>query len=104
VTLVSRTKTRSSGRSRTRSKGAASTFGTTSSSFCVGDSLCRKVAGGIARSRFDVVVLWHACFAKSWPQYELDALVTMAVSGKQRRRSVRGRSKAGSALLGVTRR
>ena len=25
----------------------------------------------------------HSFFAKSWPQYKLDGLVTMAVSGKQ---------------------
>jgi hypothetical protein len=49
----------------------------------VGDSLRRKIDGGIARSRFGVIVLSHAFFAKSWPQYELDGLVTMAVSGKQ---------------------
>jgi hypothetical protein len=49
----------------------------------VGDSLRRKIDSGIARSRFGIVVLSHAFFAKSWPQYELDGLVTMAVSGKQ---------------------
>ena len=38
---------------------------------------------GIARSRFGIVVLSHAFFDKSWPQYELDGLVTMAVSGQQ---------------------
>jgi hypothetical protein len=27
--------------------------------------------------------LSHAFFAKDWPQYELDGLVTMSVSGKQ---------------------
>jgi Domain of unknown function (DUF1883)/TIR domain len=49
----------------------------------VGDSLRRKIDAAIARSRFGIVVLSHAFFAKSWPQYELDGLVTMAVSGKQ---------------------
>jgi hypothetical protein len=49
----------------------------------VGDSLRRKIDSGIARSRFGIVVLSHAFFSKSWPQYELDGLVTMAVSGKQ---------------------
>lgn len=28
-------------------------------------------------------MLSSAFFAKSWPQYELDGLVTMAISGKQ---------------------
>lgn len=49
----------------------------------VGDSLRRKIDAGIARSRFGLVVLSPAFFAKGWPQYELDGLVTMAVSGKQ---------------------
>lgn len=49
----------------------------------VGDSLRRKIDSGIAGSRFGLVVLSHAFFAKSWPEYELDGLVTMSVSGKQ---------------------
>lgn len=49
----------------------------------IGDSLRRKIDAGIARSRFGIVVLSTAFFAKGWPQYELDGLVTMAVSGRQ---------------------
>jgi hypothetical protein len=49
----------------------------------VGDSLRRKIDSGIARSRFGIVVLSRAFFTKSWSQYELDGLVTMAVSGQQ---------------------
>lgn len=49
----------------------------------IGDSLRRKIDAGIARSRFGIVVLSTAFFEKSWPQYELDGLVTMAVSGRQ---------------------
>lgn len=49
----------------------------------IGDSLRRKIDNGIARSRFGIVVLSTAFFAKGWPQYELDGLVTMSVSGKQ---------------------
>ena len=49
----------------------------------IGDSLRRKIDAGIARSRFGLVVLSHAFFAKSWPEYELDGLVTMSVSGQQ---------------------
>ncbi len=49
----------------------------------IGDSLRRKIDAGIARSRFGIVVLSSAFFAKGWPKYELDALVTMAVSGRQ---------------------
>lgn len=49
----------------------------------IGDSLRRKIDYGIARSRFGIVVLSKSFFAKSWPQYELDGLVTRAISGKQ---------------------
>jgi hypothetical protein len=49
----------------------------------IGDSLRRKIDTGIARSRFGIVVLSPEFFAKGWPQYELDGLVTMAVSGSQ---------------------
>lgn len=49
----------------------------------VGDSLRRKIDAGIAASRFGLVVLSSAFFAKGWTQYELDGLVTRAVSGEQ---------------------
>lgn len=49
----------------------------------IGDSLRRKIDGGIARSRFGIVVLSPPFFAKGWPQYELDGLVTMSVSCAQ---------------------
>ena len=49
----------------------------------IGDSLRQKIDAGIARSRFGVVVLSAPFFSKSWPKYELDGLVTMAVSGRQ---------------------
>ena len=49
----------------------------------IGDSLRQKINAGISRSRFGIVVLSSAFFAKKWPQYELDGLVTLAVSGKQ---------------------
>ena len=49
----------------------------------IGDSLRRKIDAGIARSRFGIVVLSSHFFAKGWAQYELDGLVTLAVSGKQ---------------------
>lgn len=49
----------------------------------IGDSLRRKIDAGISASRFGVVVLSESFFAKGWPQYELDGLVTMAISGKQ---------------------
>lgn len=49
----------------------------------IGDSLRRKIDAGVSRSRFGIVVLSTPFFAKGWPQYELDGLVTMAVSGRQ---------------------
>jgi hypothetical protein len=49
----------------------------------IGDSLRRKIDAGITGSRFGIVVLPPRFFAKGWPQYELDGLVTMAVSGAQ---------------------
>jgi hypothetical protein len=49
----------------------------------IGDSLRRTIDHGLANSRFGVVVLSHAFFAKNWPQYELDGLVTREMSGQQ---------------------
>lgn len=51
----------------------------------VGDSLRRKIDQGIARSRFGLVVLSKAFFAKNWPQYELDGLVARDMSEGGRR-------------------
>ncbi len=49
----------------------------------IGSSLRRTIDRGIARSRFGVVVLSESFFARGWPAYELDGLVTRAVSGEQ---------------------
>jgi len=49
----------------------------------IGDSLRRKIDRGLAASRFGVVVLSGAFFGGGWPEYELDGLVTQAVSGEQ---------------------
>lgn len=49
----------------------------------IGDSLRRKIDRGLAGSRFGVVVLSQAFFGRGWPEYELDGLVTRAVSGEQ---------------------
>lgn len=50
----------------------------------VGDSLRRKIDAGLARSRFGLVVVSHSFFAKNWPQYELDGLVSLEMAGRQR--------------------
>jgi hypothetical protein len=49
----------------------------------IGDSLRQKIDKGLASSRFGVVVLSKAFFGRGWPEYELDGLVTRAVSGEQ---------------------
>lgn len=49
----------------------------------IGDSLRRKIDQGLARSAFGVVIFSEAFFAKGWPQYELDGIVTRTVAGEQ---------------------
>lgn len=49
----------------------------------IGESLRRRIDQGLAASRFAVVVLSPSYFAKGWPQYELDGIVTLSVAGKQ---------------------
>lgn len=49
----------------------------------IGDSLRRKIDTGLAKSRFGVVVLSRSFFHKGWTNYELDGLVSRAVSGEQ---------------------
>jgi hypothetical protein len=47
----------------------------------VGSSLRESIDKGLAKSRFGIVVLSHAFFAKNWPQQELNALFSRQVSG-----------------------
>jgi hypothetical protein len=49
----------------------------------LGDSLRRQIDLGLAKSRFGVVVLSRSFLRKGWTNYELDGLVTRAVSGEQ---------------------
>lgn len=49
----------------------------------VGDSLHRKIDAGLSTSRFGVVVLSPNFFAKNWPQYELDGMVTREMTGTE---------------------
>ena len=49
----------------------------------IGDSVRRKIDQGLARSRFGVIVISPSFFAKNWPQYELDGLVTREMTGEQ---------------------
>lgn len=41
----------------------------------LGDSLRRKIDGGLVRCRYGIVILSPMFFAKQWPQRELDGLV-----------------------------
>lgn len=49
----------------------------------VGDSLRRSIDKGLAKSRYGIVVLSHAFFAKEWPQKELDGLVVRERNGRK---------------------
>ena len=48
----------------------------------VGDSLRRSIDEGLAKSRFGIVILSPAFFAKQWPQHELDGLVALEMEGR----------------------
>lgn len=49
----------------------------------IGDSLRRKIDKGIANSNFGVIVISRDFVSKGWTNYELDGLITRAVSGEQ---------------------
>lgn len=48
----------------------------------IGDSLRRSIDKGLAKSRYGIVVLSQAFFAKEWPQKELDGLVVRERHGQ----------------------
>jgi hypothetical protein len=49
----------------------------------IGDSLRQKIDRGLATSRVGLVVLSPSFITKGWTNYELDGIVTRAVSGEQ---------------------
>lgn len=49
----------------------------------VGDSLSRRIDEGLSNSRFGIVVLSQAFFAKAWPEYELRGLVAREIGRKK---------------------
>jgi hypothetical protein len=49
----------------------------------IGDSLRQKIDQGLANSRVGLVVLSSSFIAKGWTNYELDGIVTRAVTGDQ---------------------
>lgn len=53
------------------------------STLCVGDSLRRSIDGGLARSRYGVVVISPAFLNKEWPQKELDGLMAREMDGRK---------------------
>lgn len=50
----------------------------------LGDSIRRAIDRGLRQSRFGVVILSKAFFAKGWTQYELDALVERETSEREK--------------------
>jgi hypothetical protein len=49
----------------------------------IGDSLRRKIDAGLAKSRFGIVVLSQDFIKKGWTNYELDGIITKAVTNEQ---------------------
>lgn len=49
----------------------------------IGDSLRRKIDQGLSKSRFGIVVISKSFVKKGWTNYELDGLMTKAISGQQ---------------------
>jgi hypothetical protein len=49
----------------------------------LGDRLLRKINEGLSNSRYGIVVLSKAFFAKEWPQKELDGLDALEVNGRK---------------------
>src|SRR5690606_1465245 len=49
----------------------------------IGDSLRRSIDRGLVASRFGIIVLSSAFFAKNWTQYELDGLVAKEMGGNK---------------------
>lgn len=49
----------------------------------IGDGLRQKIDKGLANSRFGIVVLSRNFIRKGWTNYELDGIITKAVSGEQ---------------------
>lgn len=49
----------------------------------IGDSLRRKIDQGLSKSKFGIVVISRSFIKKGWTNYELDGLMTKAISGEQ---------------------
>ena len=49
----------------------------------IGDSLRRKIDKGLANSRFEILVISKDFIKTGWTNYELDGIITKAISGEQ---------------------
>lgn len=49
----------------------------------IGDSLRQSIDKGLVNSKFGIVILSKAFFAKNWPQYELNGLTAKEIDGKK---------------------
>lgn len=49
----------------------------------IGDSLRRKIDQGLSKSKFGIVVISRSFIKTGWTNYELDGLMTKAISGQQ---------------------
>lgn len=49
----------------------------------IGDSLRRMIDKGLANSRFGIVVLSRSFIHKGWTNYELDGIISKAITGEQ---------------------
>lgn len=49
----------------------------------IGDSLRRKIDYGLSNSKYGIVVLSNNFFQKAWPQYELDGLTQLEMTGRK---------------------
>lgn len=49
----------------------------------VGDSLRQSIDKGLVNSRYGIIILSKAFFAKNWPQYELNGLTAREIEGQK---------------------
>ncbi|PYL58658.1 MAG: hypothetical protein DMF30_01825, partial [Verrucomicrobia bacterium] len=58
-------------------------FGNDEFELTVDDSLRQSIDRGLVNSRYGIVVLSKAFFARDWPQYELNGLTAKEVGGEK---------------------
>ncbi len=50
----------------------------------LGDSIRQMIDRGLNQSRYGIIILSKAFFAKRWPQYELDGLINREIDGRNK--------------------